>query len=83
VDLATKASAIVIITSLVRAHEYVALNVGADAAKFQQAVDGINHALTIGFRVVIVILCAQLLWELGKQIFPRLHVVARPSRFIV
>lgn len=83
VDLATKASAIVIITWLVRAHEYVALNAGADAAKFQQAVDGINQALTIGFRVVIVILCAQLLWEVGKQIFPRLHVFARPSRFIV
>lgn len=70
IDLVTKASAIGIMAIFVRTHEYLLLGTGDDAAKFQEVVRAINLAMSVGFRVVIVILSIQLVWEIGKLIFP-------------
>jgi hypothetical protein len=82
-DLATKASAIAIIGFLLRTREYVTVPPGPDAAKMQDLAHGINSAMHLGWRVVIVILSLQLLWEIGKLLFPRLQQYPKELRFHV
>ncbi len=81
VDLATKASAIAIIGYLLHVREYVTLAPDADPAKFQKAVESINQAMHLGWKVVVIILSLQLVYEIGKLIFPRLHPRAALTQF--
>jgi hypothetical protein len=82
-DLATKAGAIAIIALLLRTSEYVNAAPGADAEKMQNLAQSVNYAMHIGWRVVIVILSLQFLWEIGKLLFPRLQRFPRAVRFHV
>lgn len=80
-DLITKASAIGIIGFLLRAKEYVVAGPAADA-EMAKVADALNQAMSIGWKVVMVILCLQLAWEVGKLLFPRWHIHAKPSHFL-
>ncbi len=81
IDLATKAGAIVIIAYLIHAKEYVVLAGGSDTAALQKAVQSINKAMYLGWKVLLVILSLQLLWEVGKRVYPRLYSRVVPSHF--
>lgn len=81
VDLVTKGSAIAIIAYLLRVKEYVVPGPSADA-DMQKVSESLNLAMSMGWKVVMVILCLQLAWEIGKLLFPRLHTYAKPSRFL-
>jgi hypothetical protein len=81
-DLLTKASAIGVLAYLVRFKEYILPGPGADLAEMQKLADGLNVAMSIGWKVVLVILSIQLVWAIGQMLFPRWHVHAKPSLFL-
>jgi hypothetical protein len=82
IDLMTKASAIAIIAFLLRTHEYIVLGPAADVTKLQKTVETLNDALFMGWKIVLVILVLQLLWEIAKLVFPRLRFNLRPLHFL-
>lgn len=81
VDLITKGSAIAIIGFLLRVKDYVVPGPNADA-EMQKVAESLNLAMSIGWKVVMVILCLQLAWEVGRILFPRWHIYAKPSHFL-
>ncbi len=82
-DIATKVSAIIVIAYLLGATEYVIARPGADDAVVK-AMAQINYAMHLGWRFVLVILCAQLLWEIAKLLFPRIREHAKlPQLFML
>jgi hypothetical protein len=82
VDLITKASAIGVLAYLVRFKEFVVPGPNSNLAEMQKLADALNTAMTIGWKVVLVILSIQLVWAIGQTIFPRWHVHAKPSLFL-
>lgn len=81
IDLATKAGAIAIIAYLLHAREYIVLSPAADAAHFQKTVQTINDSMYLGWKIVLIVLSVQLLWEIGKRVFTNVRVNAAPSHF--
>ncbi|HEY3928640.1 MAG TPA: hypothetical protein VGL89_09710 [Candidatus Koribacter sp.] len=78
IDLGTKTCAIAIVSFLLTAKEYVTVPPGADASQVGKIAQALNYAMSIGWKVIIVILSVQLLWEISKRLFPRWHVYAKP-----
>ena len=81
IDLATKAGAIAIVAYLLHAREYVVLSATADPTHFQKTVQTINDSMYLGWKVVLIVMSLQFLWEIGKRVFSNVRVNAAPSHF--
>ncbi len=85
VKLLGKGSGIIVIGFLLTVREYVVATSGADP-NLVKAVDAINQAMLIGWRVVMVIVIAQLLWDVANIINPQLRLRLRkdlPRGFVI